>query len=647
MTVLQDAPTAAPWWPDLVLAPEPVLPPDPDADLVPVLHSEPDAWDEVTVYDLVDEADRADLDRLVRLDEIAALAEAAARDQTARLDRREQLHRQHATPAPRGQHPVAGPSDPAFAVARVADGADDAGEQLGLVEAVTALAGIDPQALDGAGRVDLIRGWERVAAMVAGEQQLALASVAEATSAFGLRGMEARHEVGAALRLAPGTAAERTEVSLALTERLGDTLAALRRGDVSWRQAADLATGVRDLPDPLAAKVQARVLPPMAGRTAAESRRAVQAAVVTVDPDGAVRRAVKAARSRRIDRLGQPDAMASWAMSVPAHVEVDMWAEVTRQARARKKARAALGLPAVGLDALRVDTVVDALLGPGTADRLMPEPDPSDADHRDTDHSDGTGRADESDSNSSVARADALDTDADSSPVPADALDTDANSSPVPADALDTGALVDGRDALGVTGRYEAAADEAAADAAELDLLRASNCDRSPYVPTCTCGGRQVAAVVVDLPTVLTLADNPGMIPGYGTVPAALARAMATDRDWVRWVIDPGTRQVIDRGGDTYRPSDKMLAFLAARDRTCGFPGCSRRAQDCDCDHVVNYAMPGGRTVAINLGPLCRQHHNAKTHGRWRLSYDPRAHVKTWTSPLGKTYTKGTDPPLA
>ena len=33
--------------------------------------------------------------------------------------------------------------------------------------------------------------------MVAGEQQLALASVAEATTAFGLRGIEARHEVGA------------------------------------------------------------------------------------------------------------------------------------------------------------------------------------------------------------------------------------------------------------------------------------------------------------------------------------------------------------------------------------------------------------------------------------------------------------------
>ena len=599
MTVLQDAPSLlaeTTWWPDLAFAAEPVLPPDPDADLEPVLRAEPDEWDALTVYDLIDDDDRADLDRLIRRDEVddATAARLWEAGTVAGPSRPTQPAAGLVGPAV----PIAGPAGPSDAVARVADGADPDGAPIGLVEAVTVLTAIDPQELDGAGRVDLIRGWERVLAMAAGEQQVALASVAEATSAFGLRGIEARHEVGAALRLAPGTAAERTEVSLALTERLGDTLAALRRGDVAWRQAADLATGVRDLPDPLAAAVQDRVLPPMAGRTAAESRRAVQAAIVTVDPDGAARRAEKAVRSRRIDRLGQPDSMASWAMSMPAHVEVDMWAEATRRARALRKARAALGLPTVGLDALRVDSVVDALLGPGAADRLMPQPDGHDAD--DTDQA-----------------VDQLDTD-DEHPV-AGELDYD-------------------------TGTPEG---ELAADAAVLDLLRASARDRSAYLPTCSCGGKQVAAVVVDLHTVLALADNPGMIPGYGAVPAALARAMASDRDWVMWVSDPGTRQVIDRGAGTYRPSDKMLAFLAARDRTCGFPGCSRRAQDSDCDHVVNYTLPGGRTIAINLGPLCRQHHNAKTHGLWRLTYDPRSHTKTWTSPLGKTYVKGTDPPLA
>lgn len=121
---------------------------------------------------------------------------------------------------------------------------------------------------------------------------------------------------------------------------------------------------------------------------------------------------------------------------------------------------------------------------------------------------------------------------------------------------------------------------------------------------------------------------------------------MAVERDWVRWTTDPGTRQVVDRGADTYRPSEAMRALIAARDGTCGFPGCSRRAQDCDCDHVLTFHGENGRTVTINLGPLCRQHHNAKTHGRWRLRYDPETGVRTWTSPLGRRYATGTDPPL-
>jgi hypothetical protein len=234
---------------------------------------------------------------------------------------------------------------------------------------------------------------------------------------------------------------------------------------------------------------------------------------------------------------------------VAADVEADMWSVVTDQAVAVQKARAAAGLEDIGLDALRVDVVRDAILGLG---------------------------------------------------------------SPLAHPSAGTGASP-------LSGRP---------------------------VPKCTCGGKQVAAVVVDLPTALGLADNPGVIPGYGTVPGSLARALATDRDWVRWTTDPGTRQVIDRGAETYRPSDKMLAFLAARDRTCGFPGCHRRAQDCDCDHVIRYGLPNGKTITINLGPLCRQHHNAKTHGRWKLTYDPDTSSKTWISPLGKTYTKGTDPPL-
>ena len=72
----------------------------------------------------------------------------------------------------------------------------------------------------------------------------------------------------------------------------------------------------------------------------------------------------------------------------------------------------------------------------------------------------------------------------------------------------------------------------------------------------------------------------------------------------------------------------------------CGLPGCGRAADSCDLDHAIDFRK-GGRTVRVNLGPLCRQHHNAKTHGGWLLAYDDDTGTKTWTSPLGKTYFKG------
>jgi hypothetical protein len=72
----------------------------------------------------------------------------------------------------------------------------------------------------------------------------------------------------------------------------------------------------------------------------------------------------------------------------------------------------------------------------------------------------------------------------------------------------------------------------------------------------------------------------------------------------------------------------------------------------CDLDHTVPW--PRGRTTPDNLGPLCRRHHNLKTHHGWRLVNDPQ-HPDTpiaeptgwtWTTPAGTTIHDTTDPPL-
>lgn len=149
--------------------------------------------------------------------------------------------------------------------------------------------------------------------------------------------------------------------------------------------------------------------------------------------------------------------------------------------------------------------------------------------------------------------------------------------------------------------------------------------------------GRAVQVqVVVDLPTLLGLADHPGEILGFGPVPAPVARRLATDAGWRRLVTEPVTGHLLDFGRTVYSPPQELLDFIIARDRTCTFPGCRFPAYACDADHTVPYD-DGGRTSADGLRMLCRRHHRLKTHHRWRPVLDGDG-VIVWTSPAGATY---------
>ena len=142
--------------------------------------------------------------------------------------------------------------------------------------------------------------------------------------------------------------------------------------------------------------------------------------------------------------------------------------------------------------------------------------------------------------------------------------------------------------------------------------------------------------VTIDLPTLLGLAENPGQLAGYGAIPASVARALASDGKWQRFITDPQTGTLLDFGRESYEPPQALVDFLIARDRTCRFPGCRQSAARADLDHAKSWES-GGETSAANLGALCRRHHRLKTHGGWKL----KSHADgacTWTSPLGKIY---------
>lgn len=85
----------------------------------------------------------------------------------------------------------------------------------------------------------------------------------------------------------------------------------------------------------------------------------------------------------------------------------------------------------------------------------------------------------------------------------------------------------------------------------------------------------------------------------------------------------------------------------------CTFPHCGRRARPGEVDHIrpwsrsdpggPGWAQPGGGTRSSNTQLLCKRHHRAKTHARWRVA-KPAPGIWVWRSPANAYYlvTNGT-----
>jgi hypothetical protein len=156
-------------------------------------------------------------------------------------------------------------------------------------------------------------------------------------------------------------------------------------------------------------------------------------------------------------------------------------------------------------------------------------------------------------------------------------------------------------------------------------------------------GMRPAVNVTVSVKTLAGASDAPGEIDGFGPIPAFLARRIAADPTgtWRRLVTDP-TGRVLDYGRSTYRPPADLARFVIARDRTCCFPGCARRAARCDLDHCRDWAA-GGRTSAANVYALCARHHQLKSETTWRYQPLPDGDL-VWTSPTGHVYRRRPPP---
>ncbi|HEX8093430.1 HNH endonuclease signature motif containing protein [Jatrophihabitans sp.] len=151
-------------------------------------------------------------------------------------------------------------------------------------------------------------------------------------------------------------------------------------------------------------------------------------------------------------------------------------------------------------------------------------------------------------------------------------------------------------------------------------------------------GRRPAIQVVVSADTLLGLDDEPGDLAGYGPITAETARRLAADASgtWRRLLTEPDTGQLLDISQNSYRPSQRLRDFVAARDSVCGFPTCSQPAYRCEYEHITPYGR-GGQTCRCNGALACKRHNLCKIDTGWAYRYHHDGSF-TWTDDTGHSY---------
>lgn len=77
----------------------------------------------------------------------------------------------------------------------------------------------------------------------------------------------------------------------------------------------------------------------------------------------------------------------------------------------------------------------------------------------------------------------------------------------------------------------------------------------------------------------------------------------------------------LDQGRAKRLATHAQRLALRAMYRTCMFPECDVRFDDCEIHHLTPFER-GGRTDLAEMGPLCLRHHHVVHEGGWQLRLD-------------------------
>jgi hypothetical protein len=477
------------------------------------------------------------------------------------------------------------------------------------IETLTQLVEIHPYELSPSGRIDYLAALEKQNGWLQALMQTAFVAIADdqrESLEYGESGVddEEREEIAAALRLSPATAQAKMDTARILVNQLPATCAALASGEISVahatviaRESAPLLRGGIDRE--VIAQIEKSAIANAEFHTPAQVANKIRTAVSRALPTECEESFARAHELRKVSCYPERDGMATVIALLSAPDAQSVLIAIERHLQRKDR---------------------EALQSSSSRNSIATQNSTSSQTSATTQNSSVTTQ------NSSVTIQNSL------------SRGTDlANSAEIP-----NPWRVDNRRAdafVEIINEFLTSdvLDQTATDQAATDQADSTNRNLSKQKQIKNLGRKPVTInVTIDLPTLLNMAENPGQLSGYGPIPASLARELAADGNWKRFITDPTSGELLDIGRKSYRPSQLLVDFLIARDRTCRFPGCRYPAHRSDIDHVTPWD-DGGKTTPENLGSLCRRHHRLKTHGGWKVT-SARDGSCEWISPNGKHY---------
>jgi hypothetical protein len=484
------------------------------------------------------------------------------------------------------------------------------------IETLTQLVEIHPYELSPSGRIDYLAALEKQNGWLQALMQTAFVAIADdhrESLEYGESGVddEEREEIAAALRLSPATAQAKMDTARILVNQLPATCAALASGEISVahatviaRESAPLLRGGIDRE--VIAQIEKSAIANAEFHTPAQVANKIRTAVSRALPTECEESFARAHELRKVSCYPERDGMATVIALLSAPDAQSVLIAIERHLQRKDR---------------------EALQSSSSRNSIATQNSTSSQTSATTQNSSVTTQ------NSSVTTQNSSVTTQNSVSRGNDLANSAEIANPWRVDNRRADAFVEiineflTSDLLDQT-----ATDQTATDNADL-----TNRNLSKQKQIKNLNKRPVTInVTIDLPTLLNMAENPGQLSGYGPIPASLARELAADGNWKRFITDPTSGELLDIGRKSYRPSQHLVDFLIARDRTCRFPGCRYPAHRSDIDHVTPWD-DGGKTTPENLGSLCRRHHRLKTHGGWKVTSASDGSCE-WISPNGKHY---------